>query len=719
MNGQPLYNINSSTVSVVTNGGNGAIHVLLVPVPVVGSHKVVPTLAFTNNVAGRGGGAVYVGTQNTHVIVLRGTVFVGNTVTSADGIGGALAFEDGNEYVYVYSTTFVKNSAASGGAVAFSQSNSVVNFHGCSFVSNRADSGSGGGVYAGYQNGLRATDCFGVCAADPTANALRFVNCNFNNNAATGSGGGVYMDDANVVYLQQTSFTTNSAGADGGACAARAGSHILVSDTSSYVGNHAASSGGAIAVGRGNAVTLTGTTLFSTNVAGLNVSSSTGATTAGGRGVGGAIHVAESTLTFGVGAMTMSGNVAHAGSAVFHVSTPTAPLIISASSTKIVLQHNVASEGGTVYFVVDKSWRAQDLQNRQRASFAGNIGGLTVTQSRTLAGPVGASMQVIEYGTLLRPSPSFTLLDGYRNINSTDNSSTVTAYAQPPYSCGGSGRIGYLSGVTTTTVTAGVATFDSLQAYCYPGGNMTVVFTAALDGFNSTYNVEAAVTLLFRPCVDGEVLIHNVCERCPEGSYSLRYSPTTQCVPCPSDAVSCSGNIIIVSKGYWRTSPQSTVFLECPYPAGCAGGAPMMTSNVTSNCAAGYEGQLCSVCSTGYYLNRPTKECTICAGGNGPGQLALLILVPLLLLAAAFLAFSRLDDIKEALTNALNTSLRSDNDRSVSAAAKDIFSKAMDGVSKLVKGIDLPYEQVVPKIKIAISSLQVRLRAPECVNVRH
>jgi hypothetical protein len=416
--------------------------------------------------------------------------------------------------------------------------------------------------------------------------------------------------------------------------------------------------------------------------------------------------------------MTMSNNVAHAGSAVFHESTPTAPLIISASSAVISLQQNVASEGGTIFSVVGKSWRAQDLQNLHRAVFQDNVGGTVVTQSRTLRGHSGgATMHVLAYGTVLRPSPSFTLVDGYGSTNTTDSASTVTVSVRPPFYCGGGSRIGYLSGVTTTTVNGGFANFDALQAYCYPGGNITVVFTAALDGFNSSYNVETSVKMVFRPCVDGEVLLSNECERCPERSYSLRYSPTAQCLPYPPHADGSSGNVILVSKGYWRPSPLSTVFLECPYPAGCLGGAAAggsnsstaaisstasAATNISISCAAGYEGPLCGVCSVGYYLDRSQKRCSSCGGGNDAGQLAVLIVVPLVLLIVAFVGFSKLDRIVEAL----NAAPKSDSDQNtVAAAAATAASKVWARLSSLVK--DVHYPEVVPKVKITVTYLQV------------
>jgi predicted outer membrane repeat protein len=97
-------------VSLRTNGVNGAIRVLLVPVPAVGSRKAVPTMTFTNNVAGQGGGAVYVGRQNEYIFLLRGTTFAGNAVTGSRGTGGALAFNDGKWFGQLAAFGLVRRS---------------------------------------------------------------------------------------------------------------------------------------------------------------------------------------------------------------------------------------------------------------------------------------------------------------------------------------------------------------------------------------------------------------------------------------------------------------------------------------------------------------------------------------------------------------------------------------------------------------------------------
>jgi hypothetical protein len=382
---------------------------------------------------------------------------------------------------------------------------------------------------------------------------------------------------------------------------------------------------------------------------------------------------------------------------------------------------------GTVYASVYPSWRDKNVANeRARVVFENNHGGDAMTQPVALMTLGGSTVHVTAYGTPLQPRPSFALIDGYGNTKTlTVLSASVVAsvFYSFCYSPRNPEGVGYLSGTLTATTgfLSNLVTFDNLYASCYPGGNMTVIFTASFYGFDSIYDVNTSVTLMFRHCVDGEYLQNNECVRCPEGSYSLRYSPTAQCIPCPPNTDSCSGNVVAVSQQYWAPSPLSTVFLDCPYPAGCAGGGNVTalqksgTAGATSRCATGYGGPLCGVCSKGYFLNRSTKECTSCAGNNGPGQLVALILVPLLLLALAFLVFSRLDVIKEALNNALNTSRRTESNASIGEAASNALLKGIEGLSKLIRTIN--YDQVVPKIKISVSCLQIITNFPDGLNI--
>ena len=190
---------------------------------------------------------------------------------------------------------------------------------------------------------------------------------------------------------------------------------------------------------------------------------------------------------------------------------------------------------------------------------------------------------------------------------------------------------------------------------------------------------------MFRHCVDGEILVDNQCLECPSGSYSFHYNPLrppTQCTDCPPFTDDCYGTTILASPGYWRIDRYSLVMLPCPYKeAACHGGeiraalsgkalsavkqniaptpplalfiststpipthAPSRNLNTISyspeGCAIGYEGPLCSVCSDKYYFASTSSTCIACEG-NGVGQLATLILIPLvLIILVAYFTFS-------------------------------------------------------------------------------
>ena len=113
---------------------------------------------------------------------------------------------------------------------------------------------------------------------------------------------------------------------------------------------------------------------------------------------------------------------------------------------------------------------------------------ISLTNRTTGASSYSSTAKVTDYVTsLLVPIPSFSLLDYYNVVNVTDSSTYVTASVwaeNGPPRCGE--NVGHLSGVSNITVTKGVATFDRLSAYCFPGSNMTVLFTAKLSGFNNT-----------------------------------------------------------------------------------------------------------------------------------------------------------------------------------------------------------------------------------------
>jgi hypothetical protein len=106
---------------------------------------------------------------------------------------------------------------------------------------------------------------------------------------------------------------------------------------------------------------------------------------------------------------------------------------------------------------------------------------------------------------------------------------------------------------------------------------------------------------------------------CRDGYYM---NVEDECEPCPAGA-RCEGggadgatlSLLFIEPGFWRSSANSSVVLECPLAGSCIGG------NVTADamCAEGNSGALCAVCADGYYLS-PGGLCTICSGSAGqPG----------------------------------------------------------------------------------------------------
>jgi hypothetical protein len=214
---------------------------------------------------------------------------------------------------------------------------------------------------------------------------------------------------------------------------------------------------------------------------------------------------------------------------------------------------------------------------------------------------------------------------------------------------------GYLSGASIITPQSGIAVFDTLNIYCYPGGSANLTYTASLDGlYGNTYALTYSEIVTFRGCTDGEILKDNLCVECPDGSYLFAYdSSTVACTSCPAHSDSCYGNKVAITAGYWRISTLSKTFLECPLGAiACQGGydvggidesssvatsnssagsRKLATSSTQRSCADGYIGPLCGVCDEGYYLKG--SSCMSCSNRSGAQQaIVAYIIIPLIML---------------------------------------------------------------------------------------
>jgi heme/copper-type cytochrome/quinol oxidase subunit 2 len=111
------------------------------------------------------------------------------------------------------------------------------------------------------------------------------------------------------------------------------------------------------------------------------------------------------------------------------------------------------------------------------------------------------------------------------------------------------------------------------------------------------------------------------------------------CKACPSRVISCSGDVLVLKKGFWRISESSDRIQSCPYgEAACEGGE----SVGDASCAVGYEGPLCAVCSVGYALKASTQTCVPCSNSSklDISEILLLTLLGVLVIGVPLFFFS-------------------------------------------------------------------------------
>ena len=121
-------------------------------------------------------------------------------------------------------------------------------------------------------------------------------------------------------------------------------------------------------------------------------------------------------------------------------------------------------------------------------------------------------------------------------------------------------------------------------------------------------------------CDIGEVRRLGWCEKCRENHFSFSNLTDYECRVCPPNAICTGGDVLLVHKGYWRSSAKSTQLHACPNPDAClyggdcveaSGGhlADQWRDKSGSCCAEGYKGRLCGVCDTaaGWGQQKPFK----------------------------------------------------------------------------------------------------------------
>ena len=671
-----------------------------------------------------------------------------------------------------------------GGGVALLILNYPVKFINCTFQFNMAYR-YGGGVYLGEGNG------FGLLKK-VTSNAIEFYECLMHSNQALIDGGAVYAADLNAFQFLTMILRNNTAEVNGGALGLDSKNSIDFIDTKILM-NIAGHGGGAISSTTSNVVTTYGIFEINGNIAyiegggiyarslstfdfenntkfennscyalqcvggALSVRDNSiirieGITYFNGNkaiGTGGAVSLVDSFLSFGVQSIYFENNTAAYGSAMNLGRSSTSKIDISSNSSSnqlIIFRNNVClKNGGTVYWIKDKVTTIEvvkqslffltpSITNITRMKWIDNqaiYGNKTATQPYKLLQQY-STIIVTEYFQDIYPPPVMNILNFYGELDVLDFATAVTSSVDES-NC--KGYFAYLSGTTTVFANRGIASFTNMSAFCYPGGNMTIKFTAFPKGLGSPYGVEGYVKLHYRECQDGEVLVYNQCYRCNSGTYSFHYSPIAECIPCPPHTTDCYGNTLVLQPGYWRLSPYTTTMLECPYGSkSCPGGLfPTITnqSDIENiGCAIGFKGVLCSRCAQGYFYSSTANTCEFC-GKKTATQLALLIFLPLLFLffiALSIFSFSKIiiwmGCINRNLTTEksikiITSNKTNDINRSVKKysriAQKRILNQFLI-MSELTKTKE--FRSLIPKFKIILAVFQIISGFPFSLDLR-
>jgi uncharacterized membrane protein YidH (DUF202 family) len=566
---------------------------------------------FRNNQAGNDGGGMYLRTEAVGVVAHQ-LVMEGNR--ALDGYGGGLCASTGCYAMQAQNCTFTNNSAGyAGGALAFVSDNGVYGdlaygkdntVSSSSFYLNTAAVG-GGAVYLG------------------TNSALTMLNSVVSGNTAYGDGGGLMLSKKSRLMANHLTVVQNKARECGGGMALEDSCTATVSN-SVLSSNVALAKGGAFCAKDGSLLDISDTEVE------LNVASR----------VGGALYCADSQYPV-LHETTIVGNAARWGSALFFDGVSHS---VSSTTRGVLVAGNQAAVG-TIYWVNGTMLEPREFT--AILAYEGNtvlFGQEVATQATALRVP--DRIIVEQYGVFLDPPPKLTLLDRYGELSPASASAFVEVSILEESTLQCNGRPPFLSGTDVSASGVawqdGVAVFGSLGVTCYPGSNVTLLFTAHLadqvDLPAVQQIVSATAELHFRSCEVGEFIDNGKCAVCPSGSYSLDeiVSEATRCKEClsKSGVESCQGADITLQTGYWRRHPKSDAVLPCLDDVdGCAGG----NTAGDASCREGYEGPLCSVCTDGYYLN--DAQCQSCTNSDSLAPASMLyVAIAAVVVVAAVMA---------------------------------------------------------------------------------
>lgn len=618
--------------------------------------------ALYSNVAQEVGGGVFVDYQNA--ITVRNVLF--ELCQSMEHNGGALAVDQSNRLTLLYSTFIDCTAGLDGGALSLGSNNHHTNITSCTFTGNKAESGAGGGAHIGTSNSYMRIEnttfsnnsarSGGALFISTTNEGGVLADSRFENNSCEGNGGAVLFDRLNPGWtISRATFDQNSAAQSGGAVHLsflNGNDYPVEWHNCSFTGNRAQDGGGMFSSERNTLTIYDG--IFAGNSAG---------------GSGGALYVSTSSTVQFSGQVLFENNTAYAGAAIAifsssmwswvdaasAASTTTrrqaqaSPYNPSGSSRLLRMIGNHGQRGSALFLSRVPATEGDMLQDLYIVNNTADIGGtvfwirddLMVTEPKGLTGPNSSvviinntapygivaatqattisslfeAIKVTVYGGSIRPPPQYILMDFYGQslINDGDTQVVARVDAGGSSSCRGSNA--FVAGNDIVQYQNGAASYDDLQASCFPNGTFSLIVTVIMDNALrtlspgtsfATFSLATRTQLEFRPCDEGEFITEGIisdCQACPAGEFSFESSVDggTKCVSCHDmkGSANCSKNVIVLENGYWRRFADSTTLLKCRSDEyGCSG---PRTLTGDASCEEGYEGPLCGVCKSGYF----------------------------------------------------------------------------------------------------------------------
>ena len=688
--------------------------------PVIDNPSLPTTLM--NNVGLTKGGAITFYYSNQYS-VLTNLHIQGNRANA----GGGLVYQNGNPSSFLQNVMFLQNKARTDGGGLMIQSGQFgISMKQCQWIGNQAGR-NGGAQYHGYSNGA------GVFFSD---NFIFCEFCTLESNIAAQGGGGMYIANENLVTIMNSTLVGNIARyGDGGGIQLYQDSIVLIGSTS-FEGNIAASKGGGIASEISNGLTMQAVS-FVDNSARVGGGIATVNATAitfllendfvanKASDAGGAIYLGGSPLwTYNPASTKLyfRNNTASRGSAICMFESPyISPEVKITNST---FEYNVASVGGTIYWIYDSVMSFEPNIRSPTNIFIGNKAGYGVfaaTQPIQMVTPVTYNVTV--YDGYLYPPINATLYDFYEQQIQVDGFTAVYPSVDTivgKYNCT---TYPFLSGSDLTgsgvPLSSGVSSFTKLQASCSPSGSFIMNFVAQVaitstipEDLRDSYNIYNSTFVTFRKCRLGEYESNGQCIVCPAGTYSLKLG-VTQCESCANIAgvVSCAGNEIVIAQGYWRRHGYSSAVLACLLdPTSCMGGS----TTGQASCALGYEGPLCAVCSTGYYLTN--TACQPCQGSDALSDATIAYIASfgfIILLIWIVLRYAR-PKVPAKITK---KEMEEDSDDEEEAAAAAIPLDQQSTLTRVYLWARAKYGAIVVKVKIIVSTFQVISNTSKVMNV--